>query len=76
MHMSRTKIDPEFQAQMDRLRFAARRIMIRDEELDRMRPYDITPPDPERLRNTWKMFLRKMGWDEEETGGGPDNIPE
>ena len=64
--MTRKQIDPRLQAEMDRRRFAARRVPIPDEDLDLMRPYNITPPDPESVRNTWRKFLKKMGWEEEE----------
>ena len=74
--MSRVKIDPQVQAEMDRRRFAARRVLIRDDDLDLMRPYDITPPDPEKVRNTWKKFLQKAGWSGGETGSNPDKAPE
>ena len=73
--MKRTKLDPQTLQKLDRMRFAVRRILIRDEELDWMRPYDITPPDPEKVNRTWKKFLQKAGWDEEDTDSTPDKTP-
>ena len=72
--MRRMKIDPQLQAEMDRQKFAARRVPIPDEELDLMRPYNITPPDPEKTKRIWQKVLRKMGWDDGEEN--PDRAPE